>query len=64
MDLVSPPATLPFLLEAADENRGIGIEQAWVLVLPCFLLVWGKPFASLSLYFFIYIMGNQPSCLP
>lgn len=31
----SPLATSP-VLEEADEKRGIGIEQAWVLILPCF----------------------------
>lgn len=37
LDPVSPLAALLFLLEAADENRGIGLEQAWVLALPSFL---------------------------
>lgn len=55
--------SLPVLPEAADENRGIGTEQTWVLILPCFLLVWGKPFSCLSLYSFICIMG-EPAQLP
>lgn len=38
LDPVSPPATLPGLLEAADVNKRIRIDWAWVLILPCFLL--------------------------
>uniref|UniRef100_A0A8C8Z8G9 Tsukushi n=1 Tax=Prolemur simus TaxID=1328070 RepID=A0A8C8Z8G9_PROSS len=42
LDPVSPPATLPGLLEAADVNKRIRIDWAWVLILgaqttrPCF----------------------------
>lgn len=55
LDPVSPPATLPVLLETADENRGTGIAQACVLILPCFLLVWGKTlFLSEPLFLHLY----------
>lgn len=50
--------SLAVLPEAADENRGIGTKQTWVLILPSFLRVWGKPFSCLSLYSFICIMGD------
>lgn len=55
--------SLTVLPEAADENRGIGTEQTWVLILPYILLVRGKPFSCLSLYSFICIMG-EPAQLP
>lgn len=60
---LSLPATLPGLLEAAGENGGIGIEQAWVLILPCFLLVCSKTFFFSEPHFFICILG-RPAQLP
>lgn len=59
------PSLLPILLEAADENRGIGTERAWVLILPCFLLVWGKTlFLSEPLSLYLYNGGTSPAACP
>ena len=59
------PSLLPVLLEAADENRGIGTERAWVLILPCFSLVWGKTlFLSEPLFLYLYNGGTSPAACP
>lgn len=57
----SPPSPA----EAINENRGIGTEWPWVLVLPCFLLVSGKSlFLSEPLFLHLYNGGNSPAACP
>lgn len=63
LDPASLPVPLPGLLEAADMNAGIAIEQAWVLILPCFVLVWGNALA-LSEPLFLHRTMGEPAHLP